>query len=547
MAEVRHVTRASDTDIRRAAWDAIMVGGMPYVIIRAAQYTPALEASADTARDDSSAPSIGDDALVDSAPFDDDSGDQLQSDTADDTTADDTTDEASDDAYGSDPELPELVSVSALQVSWEPLAGRFVTPHDCTSRTHTQRTVSHSLARLPSFTHDCAYDRTYLTRSVLLPPRGAIVQVVEEATQMHLRQARGWVRAWIPSTGRLHLALAQQSGQGDAKHMRGHLDARAAHAADVMRGAWQEEQHAWPHTRTHEGHGQRITHEAAVWPAEVQQTVDGMATWHDMEHVHEHDHAQHHETQQAQDQAALAAQGGAPSCTTTCASTTCATAERHLGEVHLDDDGQELEQEHEEQEHEEHQHCHAPAARATRDVNTHQAACTRGPRASPSPSAASSHFSLFTGKFAPRIASLGKNLEITWERWGRPLGQNIKAVIQRMTAPLPAHPPRPASPPPVGGGVGSEARPALPAHPPRSASPPPVGGGVGSEARPAPRPTPRPGSPSVPHTLVASHQRESNAGSVEIPMMAQPIDSAVASLPAVMLSSTSYRASPDAD
>ena len=29
--------------------------------------------------------------------------------------------------------------------------------------------------------------------------------------------------------------------------------------------------------------------------SQVQQTVDYMTTWHDVEHVHEHDHAQHHE------------------------------------------------------------------------------------------------------------------------------------------------------------------------------------------------------------------------------------------------------------
>ena len=215
--------------------------------------------------------------------------------------------------------------------------------------------------------------------------------------------------------------------------------------------------------------------------------------------------------------------------------------------VHLDDEEHELEQEHEEQEHEEHRKDHAPAARATRGVSTHHTACTRAPRASPSPSAASSHFSLFTAKFAPRIASLRKKLEITWERWGKPQGQNIKVVIQRMTAPLPAHTPRFPPPPPVGGGVGSEARPALPAHPPRSAPPPPVGGGDGCAARPAPRPTPEPVGPSVRHTLVASQRGEINAGPVVIPMMAQPIDSAMASLPAVIPSSTSYRASPDAD
>ena len=90
-------------------------------------------------------------------------------------------------------------------------------------------------------------------------------------------------------------------------------------------------------------------------------------------------------------------------------------------------------------------------------------------------------------------------------------------------------------------------RPALPAHPPRSAPPPPVGGGDGCAVRPAPRPTPEPVGPSVRHTLVASQRGEINAGPVVIPMMAQPIDSAMASLPAVIPSSTSYRASPDAD
>ena len=63
------------------------------------------------------------------------------------------------------------------------------------------------------------------------------------------------------------------------------------------------------------------------------------------------------------------------------------------------------------------------------------------------------------------------------------------------------------------------------------------GGGVGSEARapaphPARRPTPQPGSPSVYHTLAATQRGESNAGPVEIPMMALPKDSAIASLPA---------------
>ena len=49
------------------------------------------------------------------------------------------------------------------------------------------------------------------------------------------------------------------------------------------------------------------------------------------------------------------------------------------------------------------------------------------------------------------------------------------------------------------------------------------------------------------HTLAPPQRGESNASSVEIPTMALPKDSAVASLPAVMLSSTSYWASPDAD
>ena len=469
LAEVRHVTRASDTDIRRAVWDAFMVGGMPYVIIGAAQYTPALEADIDMAHDDSGAPSIGDDASVDNDSGVD-SGDQLQLD-----PAGDTTDALSDDACRNELEIPECVSVSALQVGWVPLAGRFVAPHDRTSCTHSQRTVSPSQARLQSFTHSCTYDRTYLTRSVPLPPQGAVVQVVGEAIQLHLRQAQGWVRQWVPSTGRLHIALAQHSRHDDAKQMRGHLDARAAHDAVAVRGAWQGEEHAWPHTRTREGHDRSGAHEAAVWPAEVQQTVDDMTAWHNMEHVHEHDHAQHHEVPQA------------------------------------------------------------------------HTACTRVPRASPSPTAASSRFSLFTAKFAPRIASLRKKLEITWERWGKPQGQNIKVAIQRMTAPLPAHTPRSPPPPPVGGGDGCVARPALPAHPPRSAPPPPVGGGDGCVARPALRPTPEPVGPSVRHTLVASQRGEINAGPVVIPMMAQPIDSAMASLPAVIPSSTSYRASPDAD
>ena len=132
-----------------------------------------------------------------------------------------------------------------------------------------------------------------------------------------------------------------------------------------------------------------------------------------MEHVPEHDHAQHHEAPQPQEQAPIAAQEGAPPRMTTCASATSAAAERHVGAVHLDDEEHELEQEHEEQEYEEHRKDHAPAARATRGVSTHHTACTRAPRASPSPSAASSHFSLFTAKFAPRIASLRKKLEIT--------------------------------------------------------------------------------------------------------------------------------------
>jgi hypothetical protein len=82
---------------RHKGVNAIMVGGMPMsFIIRAAQYTPMSEANADKAHDDSSAPSIGDDASVENAPFDDDSGDQLQSD-----PADDTTDETSDDGGAS--------------------------------------------------------------------------------------------------------------------------------------------------------------------------------------------------------------------------------------------------------------------------------------------------------------------------------------------------------------------------------------------------------------------------------------------------------------
>ena len=80
-----------------------------------------------------------------------------------------------------------------------------------------------------------------------------------------------------------------------------------------------------------------------------------------------------------------------------------------------------------------------------------------------------------------------------------------------------------------------------PAHPPRSVSPPPVGGGAGSGARPAPCPTPQTGGLSVwaPYTH-APQRGESNAG-VEIPMMALPNDSVIASLPAVMPSSTLYR------
>ena len=123
----------------------------------------------------------------------------------------------------------------------------------------------------------------------------------------------------------------------------------------------------------------------------------------------------------------------------------------------------------------------------------------------------------------PGIASLRRfreDLKTTWERWGRPLGQHIKTAIHRVARP--------------------------PAHPPRSVSPPPVGGGAGSGARPAPRPTPQTGGLSVCHTLTPPQRGESNAG-VEIPMMALPNDSAIASLPAVMPSSTLYRASPDAD
>ena len=87
-----------------------------------------------------------------------------------------------------------------------------------------------------------------------------------------------------------------------------------------------------------------------------------------------------------------------------------------------------------------------------------------------------------------------------------------------------------------------------PAHPPRSVSPPPVGGGSGSGARPAPRPTPQTGGLCVCHTcaLTAPQRGESNAG-FEIPMMVLPNDSAIASLPAAIPSSTLYRASPDAD
>jgi hypothetical protein len=81
--------------------------------------------------------------------------------------------------------------------------------NDCTERAPTQRNASLALVQLQSFTHNRTYDRTYLTRSVPLPPQGAVVQVVGEATQLHLRQAQGWVRQWVPSTGRLHIALAQ--------------------------------------------------------------------------------------------------------------------------------------------------------------------------------------------------------------------------------------------------------------------------------------------------------------------------------------------------
>ena len=116
------------------------------------------------------------------------------------------------------------------------------------------------------------------------------------------------------------------------------------------------------------------------------------------------------------------------------------------------------------------------------------------------------HWGIFPG-----IASLRRfreDLKTTWEIWGRPLGQHVKAAIHCVTRP--------------------------PAHPPRSVSPPPVGGGAGSGARPAPRPTPQTGGLSVCHTLTppppTNEGRESNAG-VEIPMMALPNDSASDSKP----------------
>ena len=107
-----------------------------------------------------------------------------------------------------------------------------------------------------------------------------------------------------------------------------------------------------------------------------------------------------------------------------------------VGAHDLDDEELELDQEHEEQEHQEHQHCHAPAARATRGVSTHHTACTREGREHHLLRVGSffTDHTFFTAKFALRIASLSKNLETTWESWGKPLGRNVKAVIQRMTA-----------------------------------------------------------------------------------------------------------------
>ena len=122
LAEVRHVTRASDTDIRRAVWDAIVVGGLPYVVIRAEQCTQAAEVSSETTHDGRGTPGANasiagevDAAPADNAPFDDDIADGLEPDTADNT--------ASERSDGND-DLPELVSVGSLQLGWIPLPGR---------------------------------------------------------------------------------------------------------------------------------------------------------------------------------------------------------------------------------------------------------------------------------------------------------------------------------------------------------------------------------------------------------------------------------------
>ena len=216
-------------------------------------------------------------------PPDSDGGDDFAHET---NTADDTASERGEGAHGEEFEIPELSRVSALQVGWVPPAGRSIAPHTHMERVYTQHMTPPTppQAQLQNFTKHCVFDRTYLTRSVPLPARGSAVQVIEEATQLQLRQAKGWVRDWMPHTGTLCITIPQHNS--DAQHMRGRLGTHTTCSMGVGQGAWKGDGQAQKE-RTHTCN----THTAVVWPSEVQPAGHDMATQHTMKRAQLYTHA----------------------------------------------------------------------------------------------------------------------------------------------------------------------------------------------------------------------------------------------------------------
>ena len=64
----------------------------------------------------------------------------------------------------------------------------------------------------------------------------SVYMVETEATQLQLRQAKGWVRDWMPHTGTLCITIPQHNS--DAQHMRGRLGTHTTCSMGVGQGAW---------------------------------------------------------------------------------------------------------------------------------------------------------------------------------------------------------------------------------------------------------------------------------------------------------------------